>query len=76
MSAYLKIGSRLLILSILVLTAVLSRPSPAFAFTCNTFCRSQCFNQIRSCEIACDGDAGCETVCQEGGSACIADCGC
>jgi len=75
MSAYLRLGSRLLILSILMLMVVLSRPKPAFATSCFV-CRSQCINQEHSCIISCDGDSGCESVCQDGGNACLADCGC
>ena len=75
MSAYLKLGSRLLILCVLVLIVVLSQPQPASAAGCFT-CRSQCFSNERECSALCSGDPGCEDDCSAAGQACLQNCGC
>lgn len=75
MSAYLRLGSRLLILSILVFMLVLSHAKPAFAFSC-FMCRSQCFENERECSALCSGDPACQDDCSAAGQACLQSCGC
>ena len=75
MSVYLRLGSRLLILSLLVFMLVLSRPKPAFATSCFT-CRSQCFENERECSALCSGDLACENDCSAAGQACVQSCPC
>jgi hypothetical protein len=73
MSAYLRLGSRLLILSSLVLMVVLSQPKPALAG--NVGCRGQCIQNYRACIAGCSSDPACENFCAVESNACIQDCG-
>lgn len=71
MSAYLKLGSRLLVLCVLALAVVLLQVKPANA--CTTSCRIQCRSALNDCTAFCGTDcSNCTTQYND----CLTSCGC